>query len=57
MLRLLNRRIYILSHVQDFLAGLDLTWKNRQTRWMIGVPNELEEDEALLLFPTAAWTL
>ena len=57
VLRLPNRRIYILPHVQEFLAGLDSTWEDRLTRWTLGVRNALEEGEALLPFPTAAWTL
>ena len=56
-LRLPNRRIYILPHVQDILAGLDSTWEDRLTRWTLGVRNALEEGEALPPFPTAAWTL
>ena len=56
-LRLPNRRIYILPHVQEFLAGLDSTWKDRLTRWTIGVRNALEKGEALPPFPTAAITL
>ena len=57
VLRLPNRTIYILSHVQEFLAGLDSTWVDRLTRWTLGVQNALEEGEALPPFPTAAWTL
>ena len=30
--RLSNRTIYILPHVQEFLAGLDSTWEDRLTR-------------------------
>ena len=57
VLRLPNRRIYILPHVQEFLAGLDSTWEDRLTRRTLGVRNALEEGEALSPFPTAAWTL
>ena len=57
VLRLPNRRIYILPHVQEFLAGLDSTWEDRLSRWTLGVRNALEEGEALPPFPTAAWTL
>ena len=57
VLRLPNRRIYILPHVQEFLAGLDSTWEDRLTRWTLGVRNALEEGEALPPLPTAAWTL
>ena len=32
VLRLPNRRIYVLPHVQEFLAGLDTTWEDRLTR-------------------------
>ena len=37
VLRLPNRRIYILPHVEEFLAGLDSTWEDRLTRWTLGV--------------------
>ena len=57
VLPLPNRRIYILPHVQEFLAGLDSAWEDRLTRWILGVRNALEEVEALPPFPTAAWTL
>ena len=57
VLRLPNRRVYILPHVQEFLAGLDSTWEDRLTRWTLGVRNALEEGKALPPFPTAAWTL
>ena len=57
VLRLPNRRIYILPQVQEFLAGLDSTWEDRLTRWTLGVRNALGEGEALPPFPTAAWTL
>ena len=57
VLRLPNRRIYILPHAQEFLAGLDSRWKDRLTRWTHGVRNALEEGAALPLFPTATWTL
>ena len=57
VLRLPNRRIYILPHVQEFLAGLDFTWEDLLTRWTLGVRNALEEGEALPPFPTAAWIL
>ena len=36
VLRLPNRRIYILPHVQEFLAGLDFTWEDLLTRWASG---------------------
>ena len=52
-----NRRVYILPHVQEFLAGLDSTWEDRLTRWTLGAQNALEEGETLPPFPTAAWTL
>ena len=57
VLRHPNRRIYILPHVQEFLAGLDSTWEDHLTRWTLGVRNALEEGEALPPFLTAAWTL
>jgi len=57
VLRLQNRRIYILPHVQEFLAGLDSTWEDRLTRWTLGVRNALEAGEALPPFPTEAGTL
>ena len=56
-LRLPNRRIYILLHVEEFLAGLDSTWENRLTRWTLGVRNALEAGDALPLFSTAEWNL
>ena len=57
VLRLPNRRIYILPHVQECLAGLDSTWEDRLTRWTPGVRNASDEGEALPPFPTAEWTL
>ena len=54
VLRLPNRRIYILPHVQEFSAGLDSTWEDSLTRWTLGVRNALEKGEALPPFPTAA---
>ena len=57
VLRLPNRTIYILPHVQEFLAGLDSTWVDRLTRWTLGVRDALEKGEALPPFLTAAWTL
>ena len=59
VLRLPNRRIHILPHVQEFLAGLDSTWEDRLPRWTLGVRNAVlvEEGKALPPFPTAAWTL
>ena len=54
VLRLPNQRIYILPHVQEFLAGLYSTWEDRLTRW---TSDALEEGEVLPPFPTAAWTL
>ena len=57
VLRLPNRRIYILPHVQEFLVGLDSTWEDRLTRWTLGVRKALEEGEALPPFLTAAGTL
>ena len=40
VLRLPNRKIYILPRVQESLAGLDSTWEDRLTS---GVRNVLEE--------------
>ena len=57
MLRLPNRRVYILPHVREFLAGPDSTWEDRLTRWTLGVRNALKKGEALPPFPKAAWTL
>ena len=57
LLRLPNRRIYILPHVQEFLAGLDSTWEDRLTRWTLRVRNVLEAGDALPPFPTAEWNL
>ena len=37
LLRLLNRRIYILPHVQEFLAGIDSTWEDLLTTCTLGV--------------------
>ena len=56
-LRLPNRRIYILLHVEEFLAGLDSTWENRLTRWTLGVRNALEAGDAPPPFPTAEFNL
>ena len=53
-LRLPNRRIYMVPHVQEFLAGIDSEWEERLTRWTLGVRNALEAGDALPLFPTAA---
>ena len=57
VLRLPNRRIYILPHVQEFRDGLDSTWEDRLTRWTLGVRNALKEGEALPPFPMTAWTV
>ena len=57
VLRLPNRRIYILPHVQELVAGLNSTWEDRLTRRTLGVQNVVKEGEALPPFPTAAWTL
>ena len=40
VLRLPNRRIYILPHAQEFLTGLDPTWEDRLTRWT-NLPGQL----------------
>ena len=56
-LRLPNRKIYILPHVQEFLAGLDSTWEDRLMRWTLRVRNALEAGDALPLFSTAEWNL
>ena len=49
VLRLPNRRIYTLSHVREFLAGLDSTWEDRLTTWTLGVRNALEQARRCLL--------
>ena len=54
MRRLPNLRIYILPHVQEYLAGLDSTWEDL-TRWILGVRNALEAGDAPPPFPTAGW--
>ena len=56
MRRLPNLRIYILPHVQEYLAGLDSTWEDL-TRWILGVRNALEAGDAPPPFPTAGWNL
>ena len=55
--RLPNRRIYVLSHAQELLAGLDSTWEDRLMMWALVVRSALEQGEVLPLLPTAAWTL
>ena len=57
LLRLPNRKIYILPHVQEFLAGLDSTWEDRLTRGTLGVQNALGAGDALPPFQTAEWNL
>lgn len=55
LLRLQNRRVYVVFHVQVFRAGLDFMWGDRLTRWTRGVRNALEAGDALLPFPTEEW--
>ena len=57
VLRLPNRRICILTHAQELLAGLDSMREDLLTRWTLGVRNALEEGEALPPVSTATWTL
>ena len=51
LLRLTNRRLYIRTNVQEYLAGLDAEWEERLTRWTLGVHNALEGGTAFLLVP------
>ena len=37
LLRLPNRRIYIGSHVQEHLEGLDSEWEEHRTRWALAL--------------------
>ena len=53
LLQLPNRRFYIGPHVQEFLAGLQVEWEERLTRWTLGVRHALEVGDALPPFPTA----
>ena len=50
LLRLTHWRLYIGSHVQPYLAGLDGEWEERLTRWTLAVQTALEEDVELPLF-------
>ena len=51
LLRLPNRRLYIGSHVQEHLVGLDSEWEHL-TRWTLGIQNALHSGTALPPFPT-----
>ena len=42
LLRLINRRLYIWPHVQEYLEGLDATREERLTRWTLGVQDALQ---------------
>ena len=53
----LPNRMYILPHVQEFLAGLDSTREDGLTRWTLGVRNAVESGDALPPSPTAEWNL
>ena len=57
LLRVPNRRIYILPHVQEFLADLDSIGEDPLTRWTLGVRNALEAGDAPPPFSTAEWNL
>ena len=57
MLRVLNRRIYILPHVQEYLASLDSTREDRLTKWTLGVRNALEAGDEPPPLPTAGRNL
>lgn len=50
-LRLPCRRLYIGSHVQEYLAGLDAAWEEHLTMRTRGVKNALERGNALSFFP------
>ena len=50
LLRLQNQRIYITTHVQQYLVGLDAEYEDRLSMWTLGVRSALE---ALPSFSTA----
>ena len=53
LLRLQNQRIYIVSHVQQYLVGLDAECEERRWRWTLGAQSALEAGDALPSFSTA----
>ena len=56
LLRLPNRKLYIGSHVQEYLAGLDAELGERLIRWTRDVQAALELSDALPPFPTVVAT-
>ena len=55
LLRLPDRRIYILRQVQEFLADLHAEWEERQTRWTLGARNALEAGNISASFSGGRW--
>ena len=51
LLWLTNQRLYIGSHVQEYLMGLDAECEELLTRWTLGAQNALEEGLAPPPFP------